>query len=237
MRLFTIALTAAVLLSLATEPAHSHEKGTVILRAGVATVDPEINSYSLSEDTPSGRASTFVDIRSATSMTITGTYMISQRWAVDILAALPFKHDIDAYVQVPDPILGPIVYQGKIADTEQLPPTISLQYHFSPRTALQPYVGVGVNWTTFSSTRSTDLLDDIVGEPISKLNLDDSSGLAVQAGGDWKIGDRAIVNFDVRWIDIDTDVSVESPSFQGEQKLFTAKVDPWVWSLSIGFHF
>jgi outer membrane protein len=80
-------------------------------------------------------------------------------------------------------------------------------------------------------------LDDLIGEEISKLVLDDSYGAALQLGGDWKLGDHALLNVDIRWIDIDSDVSVTGPGFDGKQKLFTAEIDPWVYALNLGYQF
>lgn len=239
MMLSRYAPTAIALLVFVAAPAAAYEKGTFVLRAGVTAVDPKINSYSMSESTPTDRSSTFVDVRSATSMSLTGTFLFSEHWGIDLLLALPFRHDIDAYVSRPSPVPGEpgFIFDGKIGETEQLPPTLSLQYHFSPGTSLQPYVGLGINWTRFSDTRYTGLFEDIIGEPVSELILEDSTGIAVQVGGDWRVGERTVINFDVRWIDIDTDVSIDGPNFDGEQKLFTAEIDPWVWSLSLGVHF
>jgi outer membrane protein len=164
--------------------------------------------------------------------------MFNENWAFDVLAALPFKHDIKATIKSPIPDTPDFTTAtAKIADTKQLPPTFSVQYHFAPDSDFQPYVGVGLNWTTFSSTKFVPELDDLIGEEISKLVLDDSYGAALQLGGDWKLGDHALLNVDIRWIDIDSDVSVTGPGFDGKQKLFTAEIDPWVYALNLGYQF
>lgn len=47
----------------------------------------------------------------------------------------------------------------KMAETKQLPATFSTQYHFSTDRDFQPYAGLGVNWTSFSSTRFVSISD------------------------------------------------------------------------------
>lgn len=246
MRTCIKALAAAALMTLVGFPASAYEPGTVLIRGGVTTVDPQTNNFYTTENLGDDQLSLAIDVRNASNLTMTGTYVFKDRWAVDILASLPFEHDIRATMQLtsqqpaPEPDLGPIsdsVWVSRIARTEQLPPTVSLQYHFSPDTVFQPYAGLGLNWTTFSKTRFTSDIEEVVGDTVSKLSLDESVGIALQLGGDWLIGDHAVLNFDIRWIDIDTTASVTGPNFEGKRKLFDLAVDPWLWSLSIGYHF
>lgn len=225
MKTFSKTLIATSLIALMVGPALAYEPGTFVLRGGVGTVDPKSNNLSFSD----GIDEVTLCVDKSTSMTLTGTYMINENWAFDVLAALPFKHDIDATVDVG---AGPETM--KIADTKQLPPTFSIQYHFSPDSDFQPYMGLGLNWTTFSSTK---LAPDMIDEDVAKLYLDDSYGIAAQIGGDWKVGDRMVVNFDVRWIDIDSDILVSGPAFTGKEKLGTAEIDPWVYALNLGYQF
>jgi hypothetical protein len=81
-----------------------------------------------------------------------------------------------------------------------LPPTVTLQYHFDPKGAsMRPYVGVGVNYTTFFG----------VDEPAGlNIDYDDSFGLALQAGIDIPFGNGWSVNVDVKKIYINTDVTI-----------------------------
>lgn len=234
MKTFNKLLVAAGLLAISAAPALAFEPGTVIIRGGVGTVDPQSTAFRTTEDLGSGPETLTVNVRNASNMTLTGTYMINRNWAVDVLAALPFKHDIHAKLKSPAPTA---IQSMKIADTKQLPPTFSVQYHFTPDSDFQTYAGVGMNWTTFSSTRFVSELDDLLDEEISKLIFDDSFGVALQLGGDIKVGDRMVVNFDVRWMDIDSDVSVRGPNIDGKQKLFTAEIDPLVYALNLGYHF
>jgi len=228
-------LVAASLLALAAAPALAYEEGTWILRGGVGTVQPKSNGLTFSD---SEFGSVTVDVDDATSMTLTATYMFNQNWAFDVLAALPFEHDIYATMSE-----GSSSGKIKMAETKQIPATFSLQYHFSPDRDFQPYAGLGVNWTSFSSTKfASDFASEFedpeaeLGE-IGSLKIDDSFGLAAQVGGDWKITERMVLNFDVRWFDIDADTFYLDPAISGEEKIGTVKIDPFFYALNLGFYF
>lgn len=218
-------IVAAGLLALVAAPALAYEPGTWVLRGGVGTVQPK--SHSLTYSDADGTAT--VDVEDATSVTLAATYMLTRNWALDVAVALPFEHDINLTADIG---AGPVT--AKIAETKQVPPTFSIQYHFLPDGNLQPYAGLGFNWTTFSSTK---LLPDFVVDEIGGLTIDDSFGVAAQFGADWKFGENMVLNFDVRWIDVDADVFVVAPAFASEEKLGAAQVDPWFYALNLGFYF
>ena len=173
-----------------------------------------------------------------TSLVLSGTYMFSENWAFDILAAWPFKHDVDLDATIFDAFSGE-EFSGTVpfGEVEHLPPTFSMQYHFAPNADFQPYVGLGVNYTNFLSE---DLDSDVVDAGIVDFELDDSFGLATQVGADWMLNDSLLLNFDVRWISIESDLTATvddgvDPPVTG--KLGTVKIDPWVFAISLGYRF
>jgi outer membrane protein len=214
-------LAAGALLALVASPALAYEAGTWILRAGVGVVAPDSDNY-VEDD---GTTTTTITVDDGTSLTLMGTYMFSPNWGFDILASWPFKHDVK--ISITDTVDG-----AKAAEVEHLPPTFSLQYHFLPDGVLQPYVGAGVNYTTFLSE---DVTDAAIGLGITDISLDDSFGLALQLGADWTFGNRWLLNFDLRWIDIESDLQA---TVLGEVvDVGTVKIDPWVYSINIGYSF
>ena len=192
-------------------PVHAYEAGQWVYRVGVGTAQPDSRNLVLDE-------STYVEVDGATSATFTLTYFFTRNFAFDVLAALPFDHDI---VLVSDGV------GQKIAETNHLPPTISLQYHLLPDGDFQPYVGVGANWTTFFNTDTIDALSSTGVE----LELDDSFGFAAQIGADFLIGEDWLVNADVRYINIETDATL------GGAEIGTVAIDPMVYSISFGYRF
>jgi outer membrane protein len=225
-------LVAAGLLALVAAPALAYDEGTWIFRAGVGTAQPKSDNYSETID----GTSLSVDVDNGTSMTLSGTYMFTERWALDILASLPFSHDIDATLD--DGIDSVTV---PLAETKHLPPTVSIQYHFAPDANFQPYVGLGANWTTFFDTDLDSDTAALLG--LEKLELDDSFGVAAQLGGDWRISDRWLLNIDVRYIDIETDTTIFAiddtvdPPVTEKLDIGTVEIDPWVYSINLGYRF
>jgi len=237
MKRLLLVWTAAVLGVALAGPAVAHEAGQWIVRAGIGTVMPDDNNLRLPEitiDPLTINASVQVD--DGTSLTLTGTYMFSKNWAIDILASWPFKHDIDLDATIFD---GVTTQSGSVpfGEVEHLPPTVSVQYHFRPDAKFQPFVGLGVNYTLILSE---DLDSDIVAAGIVDYSLDDSFGVAAQVGADWMINDNWMINFDLRMIQIESELKATiddgiNPPVTG--KLGDVGIDPWVFAINVGYGF
>jgi outer membrane protein len=126
---------------------------------------------------------------------------------IELLASWPFSHDIDSN-------------GTKIGSVKHLPPTLSLQYHFTNSSRITPFAGVGINYTYF--------FDDDAKGPIAgnNLSLDDSWGVALHAGLDFAVSEKGSLRADVRWIDIDSDVKLNGTN------IGKAEIDPWVFNVA-----
>ncbi len=204
---YRIFIVAAAFLALSYSAfANAHEKGDWLLRVGAGMVDP---------DTPNADVGgADLDVDSGTSLVFNGTYFFTPNVAFEVLAALPFKHDVD------------LEGAGQVAEVKHLPPTFSLQYHFDTGNKFRPYVGAGLNWTIFFDESTEGALAG------TDLDLDDSFGLAAQVGADIDVSDNMFLNFDFRWIDIDADAEVSPLGLE-----FDVEVDPYVYSLTLGWKF
>ena len=112
---------------------------------------------------------------------------------------------------------------NSIGKVSILPPTITLQYHFTDLGlgALKPYVGAGLNYTRFSN----------VSLP-SGLSIDKNSfGGALQIGTDFAIDKNWSVNLDVKKVWIRTDLSAAGAT------LGKIKVDPVLVGVGVGYKF
>ena len=228
--------TAILGVALAT-PAVAHEAGQWIVRGGVGTVMPKDKSLEL-PFIEIGELSldACVTVDDGTSLTLSATYMFTENWAFDILAAWPFKHDIDLDATVSD---GVDTESGVVpfGEVSHLPPTFSVQYHFAPDATFQPFVGLGVNYTMFMSEK---LSSDVVEAGIVDFSVDDSFGVAAQLGADWILNDRSLINFDIRWINIEGDLTAtvdDGISSPETGSLGTVKIDPWVVAINYGYRF
>ena len=182
--------------------------GDFFTRLGVAKVAPKSDNGNL--DTALG--SLAVDVQDGTNFAFTLGYRFLDNVGVELLAALPFEHDINLNGQ-------------NLASTEHLPPTLTVQYYPLGGTAalVQPYVGVGVNYTRFSSEKlDIDGID---------LDLSSSWGAAGQVGVDVLIDDNWAINAAAWYIDIDTDASLNGT------EVGTVEIDPWVIMGGISYRF
>ena len=184
------------------------EAGDWLFRIGGSVVAPKSDNLKIK-----ALDNTKVEVDDGYSLTFTGAYFLTNNWAIEVLAAAPFKHDID-------------VGGANVAETKHLPPTVSAQYHFIPVGKVRPYVGLGVNYTFLFE-------EDIDG---ASLELDDSVGLAAQVGIDFDVADNMFINVDVRYIDIESDAELKLPG-GGKLDLGTVEIDPIVAGVHIGWRF
>ena len=226
-------------------PALAHEAGQWILRGGIGTVMPKDDNLSLGDfdlvvppDVDLSVTGAAVQVDDGTSLTLSFTYMFTENWAFDVLAAWPFKHDIDIEATITDNILA-VSETGAVpfGEVEHLPPTFSVQYHFAPDAEFQPFVGLGLNYTMFVSEDLDSAWPDL---GVTDFSLDDSFGVAAQIGADWMFSDQWLLNFDLRWINIEADLSGTvddgvNPPETGE--LGTVEIDPWVFAINLGYRF
>ena len=231
-------LTATAFLFFASAPLQAYEAGQWVLRGGIGMVDPKSDNLDFGGIDLGGGislTSATIQVDSATSLTLSATYMFTPNWAFDILAAWPFEHDIDVDATLTDGVTT-VSDTVKLGETKHLPPTFSVQYHFVPDGRFQPYVGAGINWTTFFSE---DLTSDAVDGGIVDMNLDDSFGLAAQIGADWQLNDKWLLNLDVRWINIESEVELTIDDGTGRVTgdIGDVEIDPWVYSVNLGYRF
>jgi outer membrane protein len=186
--------------------------GDLLVRGGVHNVDPKSgNDLDL-------------DVKSNATLSIGATWFVTQNIAIDVLGALPFKHDID-------------VAGTTIATVKQLPPIVSVQYHFNPAGKFDPYVGAGVNVTLFFDEKITAVgqaalsaaLETTVGPHDLKAGA--TVGPAVQLGCDFAIAKDWVLGVDLRWAKIGPDVKLLGA------KLGTLDLDPLVYGVTIGRRF
>lgn len=225
-RVFTLALV--VVMAGGSLAAQAYEKGDWIVRLGFTTVSPNEDSDKIILPTEPPTVLEGVKVDSDTQLGIIGAYMLSDNFALELLAATPFEHDIS--------VKGVGINAGS---TKHLPPTLSLQWY--PRggqQGWQPYLGLGLNYTIFFDEEVDSELEDalgaIIGASKADLELDDSFGLAAQAGVDIPLGDSWGLNLGVWYLDIDTTAKIKTDV--GTVK-FDVDIDPLVYNIGIFYKF
>jgi len=139
------------------------------------------------------------------------TYFFSKNIAAELILTYPQTR-------------GVTVNGTNIGSVKALPPTLTVQYHFRPDAIFRPYVGVGVNYTLFSSV-------NLAG---GAIDIDRSSvGPSFQVGWDVKMENAWFLNFDIKKIYVKTDVKDAATG----NKLTTLHIDPVVIGFGVGYRF
>ncbi|MEC9251197.1 MAG: OmpW family outer membrane protein [Pseudomonadota bacterium] len=157
-----------------------------------------------------------VDIDSSIVPELDITYFFQDQWAVELILGVT-PHDVAA--------VGTAAGDVDLGDVTLLPPTLTVQYHFNPEGSVRPYAGAGVNFTHFFDESLPS------GSALTSIDYDNSFGFAVQAGIDFDMGNDWFFNVDAKYIDINTDVTIDGA--------ITADVDidPIVFGLGFGRRF
>ncbi len=234
----TLTMALAIGLAGGSMVGQAYEQGDWILRVGATTVAPDSNSDDI--NLPGGLVAK-AEVDNDTQLGIIPAYMITDSLAIEVLAATPFEHNIEAQGQ--GAIKGTNLDAGS---TKHLPPTVSVQwYPRSGQSGWQPYIGAGLNYTIFFD-ENTDgqlvgLLGSLTGGAVNgaDLSLDDSFGLAAQAGVDIPIDEHWAFNAGVWYLDIDTqaEITAKANGATAAKVKFDVQIDPWVYNVGIAYKF
>lgn len=207
-------------LAMASFPALA-EKGDWIVRGGLTMVDPDgwTGPFSDVEDVN-------YEVSEESTFGFSVTYMFADRWGVDFFGIVPAEHEVTIPVLpgvTPPEITGNKV---EILSGKVLPPTLSLQYHFMPDGMIRPYLGAGINYTTWSSEEIIE----------GTLELDSSIGFAADLGVDLQFDGGWLINLDIRYLDIPVE-GVQVIEGDPPYKIKGISIDPMVYSLMVGYRF
>lgn len=159
------------------------------------------------------------------------SYYITKNIAAELILALGTKHD----VKISGDSAGAIGDQN-LGEVNLLPPTLTLQWHFRPDQTFDPYIGAGINYTHMLDRNLKFKSGATAGD---KIKIDsDSWGLVAQAGFDINLKDGWMINADVKYVQIDTDVKMKGAVTGGAwTKIDSLDIDPWVVGIGIGKRF
>ncbi len=151
------------------------------------------------------------DVGDALTPELDFTYFFTKNWAAELILATA-QHQVD--------------YTGgvNLGDTMILPPTLTVQYHFTPDKVFSPYIGAGLNYSIFYS--------EDAGTGFTDLDIDGGLGYAVQAGFDYWLNDHWGLNFDAKKIWLDIDAELNNGTIRADVDL-----DPWVVGGGVAYRF
>jgi outer membrane protein len=142
------------------------------------------------------------------------SYFFTPNVAVELVLATA-KHKVKAQgTSLGDVDLGTVWH---------LPPTLLLQYHFTPESQFSPYIGAGVNYTLFYNADSGAAND---------IDYGSSFGPALQVGMDYKLDKNWFLNVDLKKVWISPDVKINGGAIRAD-----VDINPWIFGIGFGYRF
>jgi outer membrane protein len=179
-------LTLAVLASVSLNAISADYKaGDIVVRGGATMVSPDSGKSTVYVEALGCDTPLTVSVDDNTQLGFNFVYFYDNNWAIEVLAATPFTHDITIH----DPqgisggLFGANVDGAKLAEVTQLPPTVSALYYFDSTSSLKPYVGIGINYTIFFDEDFNSTPESL---GFNDLELDGSFGFSIQIGADYQ---------------------------------------------------
>ena len=133
-------LTLAVLTSLSLNAiAADYKAGDIVVRGGATMVSPDSGKSVVYVEALGGDTPLSISVDDNTQLGLNFVYFYDNNWAVEVLAATPFTHDVTIH----DPqgisggLFGEDVDGATLAEVTQLPPTVSALYYFDSASAFK----------------------------------------------------------------------------------------------------
>ncbi len=183
MKLITAAIVSASAF-MASQAAMAYEAGDVFVRGGVAQTDTGSGNGNV------GGAD--LNVQSARGFTYGAGYLFSDKVGVELNSSEKFEHDLSAA-------------GASVGSVDRLPVNLLVNYYplGGLDSKVQPYVGVGLNYTRFSS------------EPTG-FSIDESYGAIGQAGVDLAVTENIMLNGYVSYADVNSDINLDGAGRVGE---------------------
>lgn len=171
-------------------------------RLGVTLIEPKSHPGNLYDGTATSISRSY-------ALTASNLYFVTPNVAVDLLVGTAPKHRIYGNGE-------------KIGYTRYLPPTLSVQYNFNPDGQLNPYLGVGVNYTYYFNEK---LISN------DKLSISNSFGYAATAGMEYNLNKNISLGAEFRYIDVNSDIRINGTT------VGNGDVNPILYTLNLGYKF
>ena len=141
------------------------------------------------------------------------SYFFNKNVAAELILTVPQKQHV-------------YLNGGDLGTFKHLPPTLTLQYHFTGLNGYKPYVGAGVNFTKISDEKISAL---------GGVSLSENSvGGALQMGVDIPLTKQVSFNVDVKKVYIQSHVYAGGAARTDAGVL---KLDPVVVGVGVGYRF
>lgn len=227
----TLILAASLMALAGAARAEQPAVGTHTFYLGLAHIDVNSKAGPLeggSRQFPAPGAQ--IRVGDATTTGFGYTYRFAPSWSGEIVLGIPPSHKIYGN--------GVIKNAGQIAVVRQMPPTVFVNYHLGEYfSKVQPFVGVGLNYTYFEKKRSTPTGDAISGGP-TRITLENSWGAAAHVGLTVQYTKQWSLTATAAYADVRSNMRSYTQTNSGVEELHT-KINfrPMVYTMSLGYSF
>lgn len=190
--------------------AWDNHAGTVLLRVHALGIFPENKSSSISAI--GGK----VDIPSRLAPEVDVSYFFSDHIAAQLIATL---------TRVPVTATRTALGNVPVGRVNALPPTLTVQYHFTPSGAFSPYLGAGI----------TDLIlykSKPAGGAVNSVSFENNVGAALQAGFDYQLSPHWFLNAEIDQIFVKTRANIDHGAISAR-----VDVNPFLFGVGVGYRF
>lgn len=212
---------AAAVLALVATGAQAQQAGAWLGRIGATTISPQVESGFLTAPSLPG---TQIDVGDSTQLSGGITYMLTDRVAIDVPLALPFKHDLAG--------AGAIAGAGKVGEVKVLPATLLVQWRFmEPNAKVRPYVGAGVTYARFFKERGNSTLSALTSGSPTTFSVESKFAGTVQLGASFQVNERWFVDLNATRTWLSTRATLSTG------QTIDKKLDPISVSIAAGMRF
>ncbi|MCU0232533.1 MAG: outer membrane beta-barrel protein [Thermoanaerobaculales bacterium] len=155
---------------------------------------------------------------------IDATLLISELFTAEISAAVS-RHDL-SLVEA-----GSCCGAADGGEVWILPITLIVRYHLPVYGPWDPYAGLGLTW----AAPYYDLEPEIESAGVERLDVEGGVGFAAQIGVGYAIDAHWRANLDLRHLGYSLDVRVRTA--EGDLDPVPLDLEPWVFSLGLGYRF
>ena len=159
------------------------------------------------------------------------SYYITKNIAAELILALGTHHNVSITEDT-----NSVVGNQNLGSVNLLPPTLTAQWHFNPDQLIDPYLGAGINYTLMLDRNAKGSAGAING---NKIKIDrDSWGYVLQGGVDVNLKNGWLLNADIKYVNIETDVQLKGAATDNQwRKVDALDINPWVFGIGIGKRF
>ncbi|WP_426146134.1 OmpW/AlkL family protein [Polaromonas sp. DSR2-3-2] len=202
-------------------------------RLGISNVQPHSSASDVSGPfTPGGIS---LEVRDKTTPFVSYIREISDQWDVELALGVPPKHDIALKINNTALPGSTQALSDQVGATiRQVAPTVFFNYKFLEKASpVRPFVGAGINYTRFDKTHSTAAGDALNGGP-SSISLEDSVGLALQAGVAWRLSNAWSVSASLATARVKSKITTNT---LGIERHADIRFKPRVFTMAMGYSF